>query len=91
MIQEFQFCRIEFLTWYDNTKFHCCWSLNNKVTDEGRFHPLPWPCHNLKSQALLGLRKLNNKFLHLLLKKMLVSFPAETTGHIPPPGPPCNI
>ena len=25
------------------------------------------------------------------LKKMFFSFPAETTGHIPPPGPPCNI
>ena len=33
------------------------------------------------------LSKLNNKFLHLLLKKMFFSFPAETTGHIPPMGP----
>ena len=30
------------------------------------------------------LSKLNNKFLHLLLKKVFFSFPAETTEHIPP-------
>ena len=32
------------------------------------------------------LSKLNNKFLHILLKKLFFSFPAETTGHIPPLG-----
>ena len=37
------------------------------------------------------LSKLNNNVLYLLLKKMFFSFPAETTGHIPPLGPPCNI
>ena len=37
------------------------------------------------------LSRLNNKFLHLLLKKMFFSFPAEMTGHISPLRPPCNI
>ena len=45
-----------------------------KVTDEGRFHPLSWPYQNPKRFRVKKLSKLNNKVLHLLLKKLFFSF-----------------
>ena len=48
---------------------------------------------NMKSQALSGLRNFQNWAMNFTstFEENGFSFPAETTGYIPPPGPPCNI